>query len=69
MGYPFLQGDDEPERFKNLGKHVDARICVAVLDGAQGAQANARHLRKVRLRDVQLLAFVDDLLSEIRHVQ
>ena len=68
MDYPLLQGDDEPEGFENLGKHVDARVCVSVLDGAQSAQADPRHIRKVCLRDVQLLAPVDDLLSEIRHV-
>lgn len=67
MDYPLLQGDDEPEGFENLGKHVDARVCVSVLDGAQSAQADPRHIRKVRLRDIQLLALVDDLLSEINH--
>ena len=69
MDYPLLQGDDEPEGFENPGKHVDARVCVSVLDGAQRAQANARHLRKVRLRDVQLLAPAGDWFSEIRHVR
>lgn len=67
MDYPFLQGDDEPEGFENFGKHVDARVCVAVLDGAQGAQANARHFRKVCLRNVKVLAPLRYLFSKILH--
>ena len=69
MDYPLLQGDNEPEGFENPGKHVDARVCVAILDGAQRAQADSRHIRKVRLRDVQLLAPAGDLFSEVRHVR
>ena len=69
MNYPFLQGDDEPEGFENPRKHVDARVCIAVLDGVHGPQANARHFRKIRLRNLQLLAPVDDLLSEVCHIR
>ena len=64
MDDALLQGNDQAKGRENSGKHLDARVCAVVLDGAYGSQANSRHFRQVRLRNAQGLSSFFDLLAD-----